>query len=223
MQKITHTLSSTKILLIAIAFIFSSCKKSPVEDLKEAQFCLNTAPAAQAKSCLDKITSDVSKQAYELRCAAEFIADSKDVSSLLTAVNSIKGASQTATAIESMKFSTTTIASNAFSYCNASGIEIYAQISSIFNISTIASTMAGGDILTQVNNIPAADLGNIALTTYNTACTSTASTSDGTAQYCNEIKNAVAANSNDPTAIGNCMKYLMTGVGAQPSGCVVPP
>jgi len=216
-------LSFFRVIFIFSLFIMASCKKSPIEDLKEAQFCLNSAPAAQAKACLEKIASDTSPQAYELRCASEFIADNKDIASLLTAMNSIKGAPTTAGAIESLKFSSTTIASSAFDQCTKSGIEIYAQISSIFNISTIASNAAGGDILTQVNNIPPATLGEIALTTYTAACTGDATTSDATAVYCNQVKNAVAVNSSDPTAIGTCLQYLLTGVGAAPSGCVVPP
>jgi len=221
MNKIFRLITFTTLLTIV------SCKKSSVEDLKDAQFCLNTSTAATARTCLDKITSDTSSQAYELRCAAEFIAESKDISSLLTALNSVQGSSQTAVAIQSLKFSSTTVANTAFNYCNSSGIEVYAQLGSIFNISTLASSMAGGDILTQVNNIDDTTLGNIVLTTYQTACPTTSTTnsnssSGGTEQYCKEIQNAVAANANNPAAIGACMTYLLTKQGAQPSGCVVP-
>lgn len=219
-----------KLIVICLALFVFSCKKSSVEDLKDAQYCLNTATASNARNCLSKITSDMSPQAYELRCAAEFIAENKDISSLLTALNSVQGASQTAVAIQSLKFSSVTVSNNAFNYCNYSGIEVYAQLGSIFNISTIAASTSGADILTQINNIDDTTLGNIVLTTYQVACPTTTSSSNsnnsstaGTQQYCKEIQNAVAANASNPAAIGACMTYLLTKQGAQPSGCVVPP
>jgi len=220
-------LYSSKIAIFGVLFFIFSCKKSSVEDLKDAQYCLNTATASTARNCLSKITSDSSSQAYELRCAAEFIAESKDISSLLTALNTVQGSSQTAVAIQSLKFSSTTVANTTFNYCNSSGIEVYAQLGSIFNISTLASTMAGGDIVTQVGNIDDTTLGNIVLTTYQAACPTTTTNSSnsstgGTEQYCKEIQNAVAANANNPAAIGACMTYLLTKQGAQPSGCVIP-
>lgn len=140
-----------------------SCAKSDKNDLKEAQMCLNNSTPSTARSCLDKISSDSSAQAYKLRCAGIFISEGFNTpSSFITALDQINnssggctgGCSSTITAVSSLTFKnndntsstdrarSNSIADEAFNACSLSGTSIYLQISSLFKIGTYAANIA---------------------------------------------------------------------------------
>ncbi len=165
--------SLKKILMLVSFFFIFSCAKSDKNDLKDAQLCLNTAPASQAIACTDKIASDLSAQAYKLRCAAIFISEGFNTpSSFVDALEKINnptgsctgGCSSTVGAISALTFKNVSNASAtdrarsnasaslAFSYCSLSEAGIYSQISSLFKIGTLTANLAyaasGGAALT---------------------------------------------------------------------------
>lgn len=149
-------------LLIVLNVILSSCQKSDKNDLKETQLCLNTATSATALTCLEKITSNNTAQAFKLRCAAMFISQGYTTpSSFTSALNSINGSgcgggcSSTVAALNGLNFhsgdpktvpsdrtANETAANLAFSYCSQSETNIYMQIASMFKIGTLATNMA---------------------------------------------------------------------------------
>lgn len=158
---------NTKNIKVIGLFIFAqlvfSCGKSDKNDLKETQLCLNTSESAQAMSCLDKISSNQTPQAYKLRCAAVFISEGfRTPSSFIEALDKINnptgtctgGCSSTVGAITALTFKNADntsatdrarsdeVASRAFNYCSLADTNIYMQISSLFKIGTLAANIA---------------------------------------------------------------------------------
>lgn len=153
---------NVSLVLVASAFLFS-CAKSEKNDLKEAQLCLNTSEGSDAMSCMDKISSNSTPQAYKLRCAAVFISEGfRSPTSFIDALDKINnnsgsctgGCSSTVGAISALSFKNVdntsptdrarseSIANLAFSYCSLAETNIYMQISSIFKIGTLAANIA---------------------------------------------------------------------------------
>lgn len=229
-------------LAIPTLLIFTSisCKKSELEDLKNAQICLNTSPAADARTCVASLSGDNSELANALKCSAVFISEGFGTpTSLLSALDQITnttgsctgGCSSSIDAMASLNFDSGDLsqagdraenvatANEAVGYCAASGVKIYSQISSIFKIGTDLSMLAyatsgGGaidadDLQTEITNLNDADLGNLVLTTYASACNGSAeSQADSTAEYCAELSTAIAG-STSATVVGNCMKLKL--------------
>ncbi len=229
-------------LIIPTLLIFSSisCKKSELEDLKNAQICLNTSPAAEARTCVASLSGDNSELANALKCSAVFISEGFGTpTSLLSALDQINNASGSCTggcsssidAMLALNFDSGDLsqvadrnaniatANEAVGFCTASGIKIYSQISSIFKIGTDLSMLAyatsGGaaivanDLQAEIANLNNADLGNLVLTTYASACNGSAeSQADSTAEYCAELSTAIGG-STSATIVGNCMKIKL--------------
>lgn len=156
------TIAITLLSLTSLS-ILSCAKVSSKEDLKDAQLCLNTAPASAARDCVAKIASDTSPAANKLRCAAIFISEGVTATTFTDALDKIKnngtctgGCSSTVSAISTLNFhsganlSTDNIARDkniatsveAFTYCTQSGTKIYGDISSLFRIGTEAAMIA---------------------------------------------------------------------------------
>ena len=229
-------------LIIPALLIFSStsCKKSELEDLKNAQICLNTSPAAQAKTCVASLSGDNSQLANALKCSAVFISEGFGTpTSLLSALDQITNSSGSCTggcsssidAMASLNFDSGNLAlladrnaniataNEAVSFCAASGVKIYSQISSIFKIGTDLSMLAyattGGaaintdNLQSEITNLNSLSLGNLVLTTYASACSgSTESQADSTAKYCSELSTAINGSAS-ATIICNCMKIKL--------------
>ncbi len=149
---------------LTLAFFFS-CAKSEKNDLKEAQLCLNDSAPSQARSCMEKISSDQSPQANKLRCAAVFISEGFNTpSSFIDALDQITkptstctgGCSSTVVAVTGLSFKnannnsvtdrdrSNAVANEAFTYCSLAETNIYMQISSLFKIGTTAANLAYG-------------------------------------------------------------------------------
>jgi len=161
-----------KHLVILFLLILTACQKSAVNDLQEAQLCLDHSAAADAMNCVAKIASDTSENAYKLKCSAVFISEGfntpasftgildqltsptnshgcvGDCSSTLAAMNIFKFSSGDNTQAANRQKNNDT-AAEAFSYCSSSGVKIYTQISSLFKLGTMLamvtpSVVAGG-------------------------------------------------------------------------------
>lgn len=151
-------------LVMALALVgLQSCQKSELTDLQEAQYCLNTSSAANAKDCVSKIAANTSSFANSLKCSAIFISEGFGTpSSFLTALESINSpesctgtCSSTVNALNALKFTqsgdVTTVAgraannataAEAFTACSQSNVKFYAQISSLFKIGTLTAMLA---------------------------------------------------------------------------------
>lgn len=225
--------------LLTAVIVLASCQKSSVEDLQDAQLCLNTAAPAAAKGCVAKIASDVSPTANKLRCASIFISEGYgSTSSFVTAIESLKtpgtcsgGCSSTVNAVTALSFGNNAIIANravslatsaeAFNYCTLSAVPLYQQISALFRLGTLASVqahIAGSgaiptptEIKTALSNLPAADLGAIAISTYAGSCQNIDAASDSTKAFCADLAIATAAGDKSPTAVGICFKSKLAG------------
>ncbi len=223
---------TTKIIFLSLLTLtIYSCQKSDNNDLQEAQLCLNTATAASAQSCVTKIASNTSENAYKLRCSATFIANNfGSPTSFVTALDQIKNGSNapgcvggacsgTLVAMSSLNFGTTAAANDAavqaFADCSASGVGIYTQISSIFKIGTLLAVAGSGTSPAAlaaalaglaVSN-PAA-VGEIVQTTYASSCQNLDKASDSTKQYCAQLSVALA-NGQSNADIGSCLLNKM--------------
>ncbi len=232
------TTAHFSILLIAV-LAFTSCQKSSVEDLQDAQLCLNTVAPASAKGCVAKIASDTSPTANKLRCAAVFISEGYgSTSSFVTAIESLKtpgtctgGCSSTVNAVTALSFGNNAIIANravslatsddAFNYCTLSGVPLYQQISALFRLGTLASVQAhiagsgatptSTEIKTALGTLLPADLGAIAISTYAGSCQNLNASSDSTKSFCADLAIATAAGDKSPTAVGICFKSKLAG------------
>lgn len=150
--------------MVLTSFLFFSCQPSSKEDLKDAQLCLNSSAPADARGCLNKISSDTSAAAYKLRCSAVFISEGFNTPATFSdALDKLKnpgtctgGCSSTVGAINALNFHAganlgseatararnLTVSSEAFSYCSQSQTGIYLQISSLFRLGTIVAMAA---------------------------------------------------------------------------------
>lgn len=151
-------------IVFLFSILFISCQKSNVNDLQEAQLCLDRSTPATAKQCVEKIAADVSENGYKLKCAAVFISEGfNSPASFADALDQIKSptsghgcvsdCSSTLAVMNSFNFSSgdNTQASNraknnatadeAFNYCTLSGVKIYTLISSLFKLGTMVSML----------------------------------------------------------------------------------
>ena len=225
-------------LIAALILIgLPSCQKSEVNSLQDAQLCLNTATQDTARACVSGIASDKTAFADSLRCSAIFISEGfGSPAQLYEALSGITSGSATcggsgncsptAAALVNFSFKSagtatpdqrainTATSNEAFAVCSQSNVKFYAQVSSLFNIGTLATGYLGvvtdsNNIEAAITSIPAATLGEIVITTYASVCeTDDASTElpDSTKQYCSELSVALSTTNATPESIGTCLK-----------------
>lgn len=216
-------------LYITISWIgLQSCQKSEINNLQDAQLCLNTATAANAKACVAGIESNKTAFADSLRCSSIFISEGfGSPAELYNALNQISGGSSTSSALVGFSFSgagnstpegratNSATATEAFTVCSQSDVKFYAQISSLFKIGTLTTMYANipiteaTDIATinaALDLIPNATLGEIVTTTYTTVCTNMATDApESTKEYCAELNLALTSTGSTDN-IGSCLK-----------------
>ncbi len=218
----------------ALIFILTSCKQSETDQMREAQLCLNSAPAGQASNCLSKISNNTSEQAYELRCSASFIDGGLgDPIAVLNALNEANGTSQCSGCSSSLNtlnvlaFDTLTLANETFNNCKLSGVSSYTQVSSIVKVATLAKSVSttattAEEFQTVLASLAGADeetLGQIAIDTVTYGCAQSTSSSNTSAlqQYCTELSNTVISSS--AADVGACLKYHLTGLNPPGGSC----
>lgn len=153
------------ILLSLFLVLGVSCQKNNSDLLQEAQNCLNTAPASQARSCVEKISSLSTPSAYRLRCSAIYISEGYGAASSLIGaldeMNSPSGGSgcsgncsPTLIVMSKFKFSSgdnqdpvnrdrnIATADEAIDLCQATGSKAFLQLSSLFKMGTLATMQA---------------------------------------------------------------------------------
>ena len=243
MKKLVLTIG----LALTSTFIFSCQNAASSKDaLKETQLCLNTSAPSSARSCVSKISSDLSSAAYKLRCAAIFISEGYNTPAAFTGafdqINSTGsctgGCSSTVNAINSLNFHSGAnlggdpvarqrnqdVAAEAFLNCSQSGANIYTQISSLFQIGTLASmayyalgssaTPTQDQIKAAIGTLDPATLGAIVTTTYTSTCSGDLSkASAATVKLCSDLAAAVAGGSTQ-AAIGACLKIKLANPAA---------
>ncbi len=113
------------------------------------------------------------------------------------------------------------VSAEAYTYCEQSETPIYFQISSLFRIGTLASMTAYSvtgvagttptetEIKTALGALPAADLGAIAIATYQATCQNIANASDSTKTYCAQLAATQGSGSGSATDVGICFKLKL--------------
>ena len=157
-----HNFQNTLLIAICVTVGFASCKKTEVDDLQEAQLCLNSASASTARGCVSSISALSSPRANSLKCSAIFISEGfGSPTAFIAALDSINqggtctgGCSSTVNALTTFAFSSFDVstgtgrdannatAAEAFNVCAASSVSSYTQISSLFKLGTLASMVA---------------------------------------------------------------------------------
>ena len=189
-----------------LALVATSCGKKDADKIGEAQACLDSATAATATACMEKVSGLESTQAYVIRCAATFIAESFDTPTKITsAYNNMNGtgsgasdASSSLTAMSALTFSTTTAADANLAYCNKSASKGLMMLSGIANMATHLKSFAScttnfdATCLTNATNDSAtqAAVGAAAAAAYTSSCAGTQTTN---AQFCTQFSTAVTA------------------------------
>lgn len=168
---------ATALSILSLITLTTSCNsKSEVNDLQDAQLCLNSATASTAEACVNNITSNTSPAANSLKCSALFISEGfGSAVSFLDAINSINNnetcsttCSSTLNALTTFNFKSAGVsnstetaanvakANKAFNLCSQSDVKFYTQISSLFKIGTLAA-MAAYDASAVAGADPTAD------------------------------------------------------------------
>ena len=211
-------LSATALLT---AMAFTSCsKESELDTIKDAQMCLNDATNSTAQACVSKLSGINTPQANQLKCAAYFIAEGKgQTSDLLAAVKAAEGGSgSTVAMISLLSFPGGLTASTAAAeVCSDSGIAVYSQLSSLVQIATLAkdfnpAAASEADYEAAITAMPAAPLGALAVSTYESSCSGQNGSGEALEKFCGQLEGAIDGASD--AAIGECLKYKM---GARPT------
>ncbi len=150
------------LLLAALTLTVFSCQKNDQDLLHEAQSCLNTAPASEARNCVSELASMSSPQANRLKCSAVFISEGyREASDFINAMDKLKddgegcaNCSGTLNAMNALNFSqgdntqadardrNIAVANEAFNVCSNANSKGYTQISSLFKLGTTTSMWA---------------------------------------------------------------------------------
>lgn len=211
----------------------SGCGGKDADKIGDAQICLDSATAATANSCLEKISGLTSKAAYALRCAGGFIAEGFDrpekyiqaYSQLTATPTGCTGTcSPTLGVMALLTFSSTDTASATYDNCYLSGSQGYTLLASTVKSATILAKVAR-NILGFVGTLTAAnleaaaaaiangsaasvaspaDVGSLAITTYQLSCT-TGNQNNSSQQLCTELSTSIGSNAGNPTAVGNSL------------------
>lgn len=225
MKTNTQMQKFTTVFMIAAGLMLTACdKKSDLEDIKNAQICLNNSPASQAQACVAKLANNNSEQANQLKCAAYFIEEGfNDPTKLINAIEGSEGGNGTVGIISQLAFSGgQTQSTAAFNVCNASGVAIYSQLSSLVQIATIAkngvaSIDTPAEFETAITNMDEATLGSLVQTTYAASCSSSSGSGESLQEFCTELGAAVAGSS--AAEIGACLQERLTGTNE--AGCTL--
>lgn len=222
--------------LAAAALVFGSCQKSDLNDLQEAQQCLNKAAPTEARACVDKLANDNSPAANSLKCSAIFISEGfGSAADFVDAIDSINntggctgGCSSTINALNALNFKSAgtsvqaewdannATAAEAFTVCSQSNVKFYTQISSLFKIGTELSMLAyqagiGGT--TPTEDEIKAQINNMDDTSLGNLVTTTYSSActnnEGASDATKKYCDELETalqGTTDPTAIGACLK-----------------
>jgi hypothetical protein len=236
-----------KKLIVALTLItgtlfLTSCEEAEEDLLKEAQLCLNKATASEALACVTKITSNTTQTAYNLRCSAAFIAQGKaDADQILEALKGLSepgnctgGCSPTVNVMTAFKFTDRDIANYAFDNCLKASSKIYTQLASIIKLGTIVYIRAfanttplqpvADDFKEALTNdlLPqdVDDIGGAISAAYGIACSEPADKqSQGTKDFCSEVKKAIDGGSSD-NDIGTCFVEKLKNPGYSSGSCI---
>lgn len=225
----------TTLTLISLSLF--SCKKTDLDEIQEAQYCLNKAPDNEARACVSKLASKGTPDAYKLMCASVFISKGfGSVSSFASAIGQITNptgggctgndCAGSLNAMSIMNFGTDVVsADEAISYCTKSGVVAYATMSTLFAMGTQLKIALGSLPPTGANLdaaallMPEAAVGAIVNATYSSSCSDTTNASDETKKFCADLALAVNGTNGSNAAVGKCIKAKL----ANPSLMTCPP
>lgn len=221
-------------LVILAALVVAACESKDDDTIYKAQGCLDSATAATAQTCKDMVAGMTSKEAYIIDCSADFILQGFTSSAMASAFQQLKNSTNSTSPgamLGFLVFNSTTSATTALSDCQLSGVDSFAVIASLANVSTQAAfALPGFDPSTydRNNGLTSADLtsaindlnssstgqtaaGNAVLTAYNSSCNQSA---NANSQLCQLVVQAVSNGNGNPQTIG---QYFLSNVCS--SGC----
>jgi hypothetical protein len=199
------------VLVGGLLFLSACGKETDTDKIAEAQTCLDTATAATAATCVEKVDGLYSQGAYLIRCAGKFVVEGyNDSTKLATAMNQISGntGSSGSTAMmaalaftaEATTALNSTSAQQAFEYCTLAKSKGLILLSGLAQTSSVLADLAGDTNLTgaelqalmgtqQNNPVAQAAVGSAVAAMYTTNCTNSQST---TGAYCEQFESALA-------------------------------
>lgn len=205
-------------LVITLALILTSCgSQKEVDNIGEAQQCLNEATASTAMACTSKVDGLTSAGAYNIRCAAAFVREGfTNPSKYTTAFDSLKNSgSGTASFMGLVSFSSTgniqtdaTNASTTFTDCYNASAKGKALISSFGYITTALMKFladASGNTISTCTT-PSATTG------YNISGCMTAIGSSGNTTYITNIAAIGSASAADSSGAGQVQSSIGTAI-----------
>lgn len=210
----------TLILLCTSSFALISCTKAKDSDkIGDAQFCMDTATAANVQECVDKVAGIETSGAYIIRCSANFIENgfgsSQQIVDMFENLDSSGGSSLGF--LGALNFADTAAANTTFDNCtktNQKGLTMLgAMVKSATAIADLGGNLLNADTSEEIQAAIDAILGDVtdraaASETIGTAVTAIYETSCQTgspanADLCAQMDEAYAtAGTTDPAAIG---------------------
>ncbi len=220
----------TAALATVIALALVGCGKKDIDNVSEAQECLDTSTSTTALACMSKVEGLTSAASNVIRCSAYFVdqgfADPARLASVsqqittTTTPDASSVAALTAMGFVASKYSMTAndnLSATALTACTASASSGLIYLSSMSRIATATLKDAGFDSTTGIaptttdmqnaicvgspSNTTKAAMGNAALAAYNKNCIGKDISGD---VMCLQYQAAIASNS-DPTAIGTSL------------------
>lgn len=222
------------VLLIAACLSWTSCQKGELDEIREAQRCLNRSAPSEAAACTNGLRSKSSSEASKLVCASIYIADGfGTIAGLAEAIEQMTNTSgscggscsPTLSAVTTLKFSGATGAakeakvSDAISYCGNSGVAAYTTVTTMFTIGTLMSiandSLSGASSAVDLENAIASGavspvlLGTAVIASYSSACSDPENISESNVEFCQEMGVAISQTDGSATAVGNCLKHKL--------------
>jgi hypothetical protein len=207
-------------LLVSTTLVIS-CAKTDADKVGEAQACLDSATAATASLCMEKIEGLETTQSYVVRCAATFIMEGFDQPSRLTTaygnMTNTGGASASIAVMNVLAFASGVTASNTnMAYCAKSGSKGLILLSGIANMATNIQAIGGACTTidatclstAQNNTATQAAVGAAASAAYTANCTSGQTSNT---QFCTQFATASAASGGDQSCMGKQLMYAYGG------------
>lgn len=218
-----------QVAVLSTSFLLLSCEKTEVNKIAEAQACMDAATSgAEATECVVKVEGLEGPAASRIRLGAVYIQRNVTNAKFVSAYNSLKNPPPATngtmavfvtlgfTGVNTFRGSATAAQDSDYVvaealktgsgglYWLATGSKVGTLINAVAATPGVPATITAGEIA----SIPSADVGAIAIQTYNLYCNNTSASSSAS---CTDINAAIASGGTDPTAVGCKLKQLLGG------------
>ena len=146
------------LVLLSISLLtFSGCEDKDDAEIYKAQFCLDRAApgSADVAACVANIQNQTSKQAYVLKCSADFLTAGIDEVKIVNAIENMdgddNGSNPSTVLMDNLSFQTqtpiasnNTLAAQAVTNCSLSGSDTLKALAEMASVSTFMYVATGG-------------------------------------------------------------------------------